>query len=268
MDVCKKHITDNQFVPLNWHRSINYGDQLSEYIAHKLSGLPVKYTDLNTPNFMNIGSIMSLNVMNSVICGNGYAYYNDPVHKPSYVFSVRGPLTAKKLRDNNIKCPEVYGDPALLMPLLYHPEVPKIYNLGIIPHIIDYDDVKNIIFNNVIPEGWTVIDLKESKNNTIEDITKKIIQCKQTISSSLHGIVVSHAYNIPCNWVKFSNHVLGDGFKFHDYFESVGIEKYVPTFINNIDDIRHEKIHELNIQIQTIQEKLLKNCPYYIKCTF
>ena len=53
---------------------------------------------------------------------------------------------------------------------------------------------------------------------------KDIAQCNHIVSSSLHGIVTAHSLNIPAVWVKLSDKVVGDGYKFRDYFSVYNTE--------------------------------------------
>jgi polysaccharide pyruvyl transferase WcaK-like protein len=120
--------------------------------------------------------------------------------------------------DLGYNCPEVYGDPAILLPEHYKPIVEKRYKLGIIPHYIDYKLVKAALKNN---EQIKVINLL---TKSVEATTNEILECHNIISSSLHGVIVSQAYGIPALWVKFSNKLSGDNIKFYDYYQSVNID--------------------------------------------
>ena len=79
-------------------------------------------------------------------------------------------------------------------------------------------------------------------NTNIESVINDILSCEKTISSSLHGLIVSDAYNIPNTWVKFDNNIKGDDTKFHDYFKSVN-----RSDTNFVDCMNYKKIPK-NIQ--------------------
>jgi len=179
-------------------------------------------------NFLIIGSIISYADKNSIIWGSGFiskdAYCKE---KPKKVLAVRGPLTRKKLIDQKIDCPKVFGDPALLLPKFFKPKVRKKYKLGVIPHYVDRDaDFLKKIKGN---EEILIIDI----NSGIKKVTREILSCRKIASSSLHGIIISDAYNIPSVWIEFSKKVKGEGFKFRDYFLSVKRNDHKPLKIND-----------------------------------
>jgi pyruvyltransferase len=242
-------------IPAYWHRSQNFGDQLTPYIIEKMTGRKVVYVEQMSqemPTLMVTGSILSSPVFNSEIWGNGFAWYHEEVRKPLKVHAVRGPLTRDKLLKGGVECPDVYGDPGLLLPRIYTPNPSTSEcGLGIIPHMIDYEKVKQ-----EYPDDM-VIDLKDP----IEKVIDQISICRMVISSSLHGLVVAHAYGIPALWVEFSNNVIGDGFKFHDYLASVGMRNYAPLNLKrpkpSYEIIPHIPQDKININL----DRLWNACP-------
>lgn len=247
-----------------WHRSINFGDCLSPYILEKVSGQEVVYSEQSQEavTIMAIGSIMGTDVSNSIVWGNGFAWkYSDTeiVTKPLKIKAVRGKLTRIKLLENGIPCPEVYGDPALLLPKIFNPKsIKKKYKVGIIPHIVDYQAVCEERAN--FPDNVSIIDLRVSDENTIEQIICKILECEKTISSSLHGLIVSNAYGIDSLWVEFSKKIQGDGFKFWDYFSCLDITPYLP--MNPFNEPWDKIVSSIPTAKITIDLDLLyKSCP-------
>jgi hypothetical protein len=91
-------------------------------------------------------------------------------------------------------------------------ESKKEFDVGIVPHYVDYEYVKEKYQN------YKIINVINS--NPLE-VAKEITKCRYIISSSLHGIIAAHAYNIPAAMVRFSNNLHGDGIKFVDYYESI-----------------------------------------------
>ena len=201
---------------LFWFLEKNFGDSLSPVMFNFLSKQEPIYTPNNSSDlrYVSIGSILNHAKKGDIVWGSGLARKTDSVQLGVDIRSVRGPLT-KQICDNlKVPCPEIYGDPALLLPLLYNFKKTKKYKLGIIPHVVDYSFV-------TIPKKYKeevlIIDLKQDVKKCVEQIT----HCERIISSSLHGIIAADAYQIPNVWCKFSNRILGDDTKFFDHLKAV-----------------------------------------------
>ena len=215
----------------------NYGDLLSKYLVKKISrgfifkvGYPSSRVYNLFKNYLAIGSIITAAGKNSIVWGSGIIKRNERIREATFL-AVRGPLTRKRILELGYKCPEIYGDPAILLPYFFKQKVKKRYEIGVIPHYVDYQEVSNRFKNE---SGIKVINLI---TDNIESTTKEILECERIISSSLHGVIVSHTYKIPCLWVKFSEKLSGDDVKFHDYLSSM--------------NIFYKNIHVLNISVLT-----------------
>jgi hypothetical protein len=248
----------------------NYGDALGPYLVKKISKkevvwvLPKKFyiKILWRPIYVTIGSVLAHVNENCIIWGSGIIQKNQSV-APATFLAVRGPQTRKSLMAQGYNVPEVYGDPALLLPLYYNPKVEKTYPLGIVPHYTDYKQVYEMYEH--VPH-ILVIDLMSTD---IEATTDLLLKCERIVSSSLHGLIVSHAYGIPAVWVEFSDKLFGDGIKFQDYFEAVDMPAYKPINIRNVLSLDalllfFETIPSLPevSKIKSIQEGLMRVCPF------
>jgi pyruvyltransferase len=209
----------------------NYGDILTPYIFDKL-GINYVKAEKYQANCIAIGSIAKFAKPRMTVLGSGFIRRADKAEpKADYKF-VRGPLTRQKIIDAGGKCPEIYGDLACVLPKLILPNEKKV-KIGILPHHVDYEAVKRIY------RGEKIIKID---NADVEVTTKNITACEKIITSSLHGLIVAHAYGIPAAWVKFSDNLAGDGFKFYDYFASINQEAVRSTIrrpvytLGKIDD--------------------------------
>jgi len=203
--------------PWGGRRFENFGDILSLKLVERIVGGPVRvYKKGQKPpekKLLAIGSLLYFACDNDVLWGTGM---NAKITKKKDfkftaldVRAVRGPLTRKFLLETfRIECPEVYGDPALLLPYFF-PEFKRSknprYDYIIIPHYSEEhlflkDEWENIVYAT---EPW-------------EDVLQKILDSRFVISSSLHGVVVAEAYGIPARLLIISdNEPL---FKYRDYF--------------------------------------------------
>lgn len=205
----------------------NYGDVLGKFLVEKISGKKVvfawpkkfSFLDFFSPIYVTIGSILANVNHKCIVWGSGIINREIKIKNAKFL-AVRGPQTRKYLLGLGYEVPEVYGDPALLLPRYFHPKVEKKYQYGIVPHYNDYQFVEKWF------ENRSDIHLIDMMTNDIESKTIEFLQCEKIISSSLHGIIIAHTYGIPAVWQKFSDNVFGDDIKYQDYMESVQIPFY------------------------------------------
>ena len=236
------------------NNNLNFGDRLNEYILNKISKKKVVFSH-NIINFLNkkvysfIGSILDYSrIRNLTVLGSGYINSNRTNSIiPKRVEFIRGHLSLSKynkLTKKDIKVP--FGDPSILVKKLYNPNLPKIYDYGIIPHYIDKN---NPFLSELIREisskslKYILIDVFDKTENIIDNIKKS----KKILSSSLHGLIISDLYCVPNRWVKFSENIYGGNFKFDDYYSSLSKDPLFPVVISeNFNFSNFENLLECN----------------------
>ena len=215
----------------------NFGDILTPYLIKKICGysaIRVKQPFTRT-TLLAVGSIIKLATHNTVVWGTGTARTSDKLHADAKYLAVRGPITRDLIVDNGGKCPAIFGDPGLLLPKYYNKQQTPKYDIGFLPHYVDYKEVNSWYGKD---SSVKVIDIVDAN---IENVVNQMRQCRSIVTSSLHGNIVASAYGIPVTWVKFSNKLVGDGTKFRDFFSSVDVS-HQPTEIfekpKTVDDFK------------------------------
>ena len=202
---------------------MNFGDVLN---ANLLNYLQIPFKHCNKPEDANtfiIGSIARLASANNNVLGSGIIRMEEKINPDANFKFVRGPLTRQAVLDAGGNCPEIYGDPALLLSEFCE-ESNKEYEIGIVPHYKNYSE-----FKRKYQDKFHVINVVNKDPLTV---AKEITKCKKIISSSLHGIICAHAYGIPAARVVGKNKVFGDGIKFEDYYKSVNADYELSTVAN------------------------------------
>lgn len=231
-------------LPLYFHRNSkipNLGDELSPYLVGKLASRDVIRAEAEThpTALFAIGSIIGRTRFSTqVVWGSGFISAIGRLKTRPICTAVRGPLTLARLDlPRNIPV----GDPALLMPEIYRPTgIAQKIEIGIIPHHIDYKD-----FNRrFVPDDRISHKIMDIATAEVEGFIDQLLQCRFVFSSSLHGVILAHAYGIPALWMELSDKVIGGGYKFHDYFLSVSIPPYMPLDFSK-DRIRLSQLRQL-----------------------
>jgi pyruvyltransferase len=196
---------------------VNFGDYISLKLVERIVDHEVrpyiKGQPLKEKKLLASGSILSFAANDDVVWGA--AINGKLLQKKDYKFdrldirAVRGPLTRAFLKKHfQLDSPQIYGDPALLVPWFF-PEFKKAEKPAldylIIPHfseehLFPKEQWDNVVFST---DSWDVV-------------LSNIVNSRFVISSSLHGIIIAEAYGIPARLLRITE--TEPMFKYQDYY--------------------------------------------------
>lgn len=216
-------ISDADRVPMFWWEEPypgNLGDIVNPYIIEKLTGVPPKFAPRGD-GLLAIGSIIKFAKSGTNVWGSGSPHEEDVLAPDANYHAVRGPFTRSLVRRNGGSCPEIYGDPAWFLPIIYSPPVKKTHKTGLILHYTHETAALNV------SDEIKRIGIRRLGYDQIENFLSELISCERIISTSLHGVIIAQAYGIPACLATVSDsrqQIHGDGIKFRDYYASIGID--------------------------------------------
>ena len=229
-------IADEARTPLWWMETPypgNFGDIINPYIIEGLTGVPPRYSTAS-PRVIAIGSIIKFAKKGDQVWGAGAPGQDQPINPDAQYHAVRGPLTRDLVLRAGGQAPEVYGDAAWFLPRLYAPKVAKTHKLGVILHLVHADA------GPPVDPDVRIIDIRRVGPGEIEAFIDEMLSCEAVLSTSLHGVIVAHAYGVPVRWcvaTDAARQIHGDGTKFEDYFQSVGRSAPEPLDISGLERI-------------------------------
>lgn len=204
-----------------WFRGTsNFGDQLSPHVLRWVTGVkPIWVPPTYSGKVLATGSILEAAAEDDVVWGSGLI--RSRVFRPPRdvtFLAVRGPLTRAMIHGDG-DVPEVYGDPATLLPSFYMPATTQRHEIGVVPHYVDRSSVQ------VEDPSILLIDVRRHW----QEVVDQILSCAVILSSSLHGLIVAEAYGIPASWIRITDKILGGTFKFDDYYLSTDRDRREPV---------------------------------------
>lgn len=217
----------SQSVSAYWSAGVvNFGDWSGPHIINRLTGrrplLPNR-VKLDSRVVYSVGSILGwFNRSNVDVWGSGLMrpFTNEEIASRRKltgieIHAVRGKLTQQHLVEQiGWNVPDVYGDPALLLPRLYTPHRAGQGKVAFTPHGTHQKYFAKHIYGEV-----NFVDVKRN----FRDVADAVSGARAVVSTSLHGLIVAQAYQVPWVWLRIDDHPLWGGadFKFEDFFSTL-----------------------------------------------
>ncbi len=204
------------------NKPYNLGDSLGEVIVDyflKQKGLDINAKVSSTRHLYCVGSNIHGAYQDATIWGSGIFPLETKMdllllkisRRKLDIRAVRGPLTKKVLDGYGFQCPEVYGDPAILMPLIYKPNVKKNKQRLVVLQFVDEREFRKNHPNE---------RMLSMNTNDYKSVIDEIVSSEIVYSSSLHGIILAESYGVPS--IFFRSLPPKRDFKYLDYYYSTG----------------------------------------------
>lgn len=241
----------------------NFGDWLSPYLLQKYSKKKIEFQPLNDgsrdPHIVAIGSVGRFIKRQSVVVGTGVSSHEHPMNPHAKYFSLRGPRTANLLRKSGGPEVDSFGDPAILTSRIY-PVIRGETNGKVA--LVRHHSHRALPIK--MPENIVELSVLRSHPAQIEELLILLNQFDSVLTSAMHIFIVCQSYGIPVALVSFKGFesaIHGDGSKYLDYCEGVGVPLITPTSIPldlrqstfetilTCEKISEEKMNEVEVSL-------------------
>ena len=237
-----------------WNFNENLGDLLAPVVTQWMLGRlgrSLSEEAVRPGHLMTVGSVLGLGNFDAVVWGSGvnsFGHVGRIALQRDYrrldIRAVRGPVTAQVLRENGYTCPQVYGDPAILLPMIYPGSRPEKKR--------DY-----VVIDHYMKKKRTGEDALSIRTGDYRTFLDKILEAEVVYSSSLHGIILAESYGIPAVFLRQG--MEEEMLKYYDWYFATG--RYEVRSAASLSEAKRMVPMELP-QLEKMREGLLQSFPY------
>ena len=247
----------------------NFGDWLSPLIVNQYTDKkiffqsPVKIA--SRKHMIGLGSIGRFIKPNSVVVGTGISTDELTLAKSATYVSVRGPVTARVVKESGGPTVDSFGDPGVLISRIF-PVERKATNgkVALVRHFTH----KAIPL--IIGEDTDELDIFVSHPDDIKTLVTALNQYDRVVTSAMHIFITCQSYGIPCALVTFEgfeDSVHGNGIKYGDYAQGVGLDSISPISVSlNLTTVNFDNIttsHKISeTKLDEVEAAITKGLSY------
>ncbi|TDK50410.1 polysaccharide pyruvyl transferase family protein [Antarcticimicrobium luteum] len=253
---------------------VNFGDEIGPMVVDAVcrkSSISLKIIPSGQPlkaKIFAVGSVLHEARGSDVIWGVGVNSKHASILPRSSDIrfnAVRGPLTRSVVRDQGFECPEVFGDPGLLFPMLFDKEIrTRRGELERAAHDLGVRMPETIVIPNINDDRFLPYFSEPQLDGSIMfirphldpiTVAAYISASSRVISSSLHGLVFADVYGR--STTRMTSQYEAE-FKYTDYYEGTGRQtpKSYPDLQRSLDG-------EETSRLEWDPEPLLKAFPLF-----
>jgi hypothetical protein len=234
-------------IPLAWWTKPfpgNFGDWLSPLVVNHFTDKkiffqsPVKLA--TKEHLIGLGSIGRFIKPNSIVIGTGISTDELTLAKQAKYVSVRGPVTARVVRESGGPTVESFGDPGVLISRIFPVARTNNSRVALIRHF-----THKAIPLTLCP-NMDELDVLISHPDDIKALVEELNKYERVVTSAMHIFITCQSYGIPCALITFEgfeDSVHGNGIKYGDYAQGVGLASINPVAVGlNLSKVDFDNI--------------------------
>lgn len=246
----------------------NFGDAVNPILIERLLGEKCVFASKYRADIIGMGSILphlcrprldakikNLFARPSIVWTSGFIkeVKGKEIFRKNLRFAaLRGKLSLARVENiigQKLNVP--LGDGGLLLAKLLDKQPKKQYAIGIVPHMVDIENPRIKKLTEILPQS-ILIDVRQEPMQVLEQIAS----CDFIISTAMHGLIAADSLGIPNKWIEVSDKVVGNGYKFRDYYSVFKSHKQQAYRLDEQNGITQKQIKawqdEYNLKMQEV----------------